>query len=58
MRRQQGRAVLNLGIATRRGIFNELSEDKTAYKHQRRELQGDLPTLHWAAAETSSVMHS
>jgi hypothetical protein len=45
-------------MATRCGIFNELSEDTTAYKHQRRELQGDLPTLLWAAAETSSVMHS
>jgi hypothetical protein len=44
-------------MATRCGIFNELSEDTTAYKHQR-ELQGDLPTLLWAAAETSSVMHS
>jgi hypothetical protein len=45
-------AVLKLGIATRCDIFNELSEDTTAYKHQRRESQGDLPTLLWAAAET------
>lgn len=33
---------LKLGVATRCGIFNELSAHTTAYKHQRKELQGDL----------------